>query len=146
MAKSNSFHHKKSNKKIEGASAPSILASLFILLLIGKKICGIFLSPLRFPVRAFFLALSIWLGIGTLLYGASYVAYLSKKQVITEERAAIQTQENQWKQILQSHPTSREALLGAYATSVALGEDEQAAHYKALLERIDPNDERVKNL
>ncbi len=146
MAKNSSFHHRKNDKKIESAPAPSPLASLFILFLIGEKILGIFLSPLRFPVRAFFLILSLWLGVGTLLYGASYLAYVSKRQVINEQRVGIQSEENQWEQILISHPTSKEALLGAYATSVALGEDERAARYKALLERIDPNDERVKNL
>jgi hypothetical protein len=146
MAKHTSFHHKKSKQKVEYAQEPSLLASLFVLILIGKQILGIFLSPLRYPLRVFFLILSVWLGVGTLVYGVSYIANLSKKQVILEERAVIQTQENQWKQILGFHPTSREALLGAYATSVALGEDEQAAHYKALLQRIDPNDERVKNL
>lgn len=149
MAKPNAFHQPKRIKPAAtdvSSPKPSPLLSLLILLLIGKQILFLALSLLRFPLRLALLGVSVWLGTGALLYGASYALYIANQQQRIETRAQLETTNMTWKRILISHPTSREALVGAYAHAYALGEDSQAQLYAEQLQRIDPNDERVKKL
>lgn len=147
MAKRSFQHHKRKatvEKKI--LSSPSAFSTLLVLVLIARHVLAIILSPLRYPLRFVVITLSIWLGIGTVLYGSAYLYHLGAYKQKMFERTTLISQQITWKYLLSVHPTSREILLGAYATSFALGEDHQASLYVEQLKRIDPNDSRVKSL
>lgn len=80
------------------------------------------------------------------MFGISFLLYTQAVEANRAERTRLTESLTSWKQILSEHPTAREALLGAYANSKALGNDEEAQLYRDQLKRIDPNDERVKAL
>ncbi len=150
MAKNVSFHHQRKVRKPSPLKNKEVvltpLSTFYVNTLLGRKLLAILFAPTKPLFRLALLGGSLWLGLGAAIFGSFYLRHVQAYEQRLQQRQPLLVSQSTWKRILTSHPTSREALLGAYAASYALGENERATRYLELLERIDPNDLRVKNL
>ncbi len=144
MAKSTAFRKRRKQQLLKKQRSGRKGLSLFFYGLWGKKVLGVLFSPTKSWVRLAILGVSLWLGVGAVVFGASYLAYRRSSAHLAQQRTQIEREGQVWQHILTTHPTSREALWGAYSAAVRLGKDEDAGRFLELLERIDPNDPRVK--
>lgn len=144
MAKATNFRKTK-RKLIPKTKAKLPVRRGFFLVLWIKTLISVVVWPLRPMLRLIFLVVSLWLGTGALSFGATYLAYRESYAAQVRIRNSFENEATKWQRVLVSHPTSREALLGIYATSMALGNEESANRYLDLLRRVDPNDARLKN-
>lgn len=142
MAKSKNFKRSKRKAAVTKTPPRRSTTGLFLLLL-GKSSLAVLLAPFRRVAKLIFLVLSLWLGLGAVSFGISFSLYQNSYQQRVLERKSIEANYNLWRQILISHPTSREALLGARDAALSLGYDEEANMYREQLLRVDPNDTRV---
>lgn len=123
---------------------PKVLATFLVFCLLVWRAFWICLSPIRPFLRVLIVFISLWLWVGALNYGVALYLHTQKVNANLRARQTIIERKKLWENVLRTHPTSRDALLGAYFTSFALGADESAYQYKLQLEKIDPNHPLVK--